>query len=368
MTALDPPSERPAEVGRGVPAAPALIRVAHGRWLGGVCAGLAPPRALKIGWVRLAFVAASLLGGLGIVAYCACWLILPLDAEPEAAAPARGGLVAIAQTCAAALGLGALALLAAGATVFGFGWIVLALAAATLAGLLVLWPRRNPAWALLPVAALTLPSLAVASAGVRLAPRAGASIVAPGSFTGGSYASGLDTLMVDLRRAQLPASGTVTMRIDAGVRRTIVALPHDRCVHVVVDAHVTPYLGRLAAVLSGRSGRPFSALVVFGVAQMGGRMTASNASAPGAGPTLRIEFRSQGGSLYVRDYPTSVQPGIIPDWPGWPVAVEPRPDTHGMNRREAKLVLSSWRARRTREQMQERDVSALTPGPCGVAR
>lgn len=37
-------------------------RAREGRWLGGVCAALAAAGGLKLSWVRLAFVAASLIG------------------------------------------------------------------------------------------------------------------------------------------------------------------------------------------------------------------------------------------------------------------------------------------------------------------
>ena len=55
------------------------------------------------------------------------------------------------------------------ATLFGFGWIAVALAAAILLAVLVAWPRLGPAWALLPLAGIALPAVAVAAGGIQFA-------------------------------------------------------------------------------------------------------------------------------------------------------------------------------------------------------
>ena len=171
MTIL-PPRPRPLP--------PALTRAEHGRWLGGVCAGLAQNRALPVGRLRAAFAVAALAGGLGIVVYVACWLIIPAEGEADdVETKGARGIVVLALACAACLGLATLAALGALATVFGFGWVVVALAAAVLAGALWSWPRVGPAWALLPVAALVLPSAALAAGGVRIEPQSGPITVAP---------------------------------------------------------------------------------------------------------------------------------------------------------------------------------------------
>lgn len=56
-----------------------MVRPVHGpdRRLGGVCAGLAEHLNLKVRHVRLAFVLASLGGGVGIVAYLFLWALTP---------------------------------------------------------------------------------------------------------------------------------------------------------------------------------------------------------------------------------------------------------------------------------------------------
>lgn len=341
-----------------------LSRAHQGRWLGGVCAGLAPVRDIPTAWLRLAFVAAALMGGIGVALYLACWLIMPVEGELEPTGSPR--VVGVARACAVAVGLGALALVAATATVFGFGWVVASIAALAL-GAGLWWPRRGgPAWALLPVMALTLPAVAVAASGLHLLPRTASAVIAPataGEVRGTVYRSGLDTMLIDLRRTALPASGVVPLRIEAGVRRTIVALPANRCVHVVVDYHVHLFAVRLAALLSGRTSPTFSNLVLFGRLFPGTSGVASGSgSAPG--PRLVIEFASQGGSLYVRDYPAGVDPDVEPDWPGYPVHPEPRPDTRGVPRRAAQALLRNWRARLAVEEQSARRIDALMPGPC----
>src|ERR1700728_431488 len=158
-----------------------VARRQEGRWLGGVCSGVAHARAIDVVWVRLAFAVAAGCAGVGFVVYAACWLILPdPDDAPD---PERSGwVVAVALGSAACLALVLIALIAASLTVFGFGWIVLALAAAVLATFLTL-RRLGPARALAVIAALTLPSVAVAANGLTLTPTLAATRVAPQTLT-----------------------------------------------------------------------------------------------------------------------------------------------------------------------------------------
>jgi phage shock protein PspC (stress-responsive transcriptional regulator) len=341
----------------------ALTRAGHGRWLGGVCAGLARTRGLPVGGLRLAFVVAALLGGLGILAYVACWLIIPAENEDVDTTRARG-IVVLAQACAACVGLATLAALGSMATVFGFGWVIMALGAAVLAGALATWPRVGPGWVLLPLGALVLPSAALAAGGVRLEPQNSHVTVSPSALTDTQvYRSGLGTMLIDLRRTTIP-EGDVPVRIDAGVRRTIVALPHDRCVKVHVDYHVTPFAGRVASFVSGRDRGLFSAVSVFGDQRYGRSGVIGNRKARGTGPTLQISFKSDGGSLYVRDYPDGVEPEIKPDWPGYRVYPEPRPDVRGTPKAAARRLIRNWRARHRVQVRSARRIDALLPGPC----
>jgi phage shock protein PspC (stress-responsive transcriptional regulator) len=347
------------------PGAPGgLARGRQGRWLGGVCAGLATVTRQRVGWIRAVFVVGALVGGLGIALYLACWLIIPVQGEGDEQATSSGAVV-LAQACAAVAGLAVLAAIGAAATVFGAGWVVVVVAAAILVGVLVGRPRLGPAWALLPIAALTLPALAVAADGLRLTTQTGSATIAPATgqeLEHHLYRSGLNTMLVDLRRTPLPATGTVPLDIAAGLRRTIVALPSQRCVRVVVHYHVNPFAVRLGALLTGRA-LVFSNAVVFGrlYPQSAGTFT-SLARRPG--PVLDIHFASQGGSLYVRDYPDSVDPAIHPGWPGFQVRLEPRPDVRGTPKKAAERLLSHWRARVALQEANARIVNTLMLGPC----
>jgi hypothetical protein len=317
-----------------------------------------------VGWIRAAFVVGALVGGLGIALYLACWLIIPVEGDGEER-PGPTGVVVLAQACAVCAGLLVLAAIGAAATVFGFGWVVVGVAAAILVGVLAGRPRLGPAWTLLPIAALTVPALAVAAGGLRLTTQVRAATVAPAdvrALAGHVYRSGLNTMVVDLRRTALPATGTVPLHIEAGVRRTIVALPSQRCVRVVVNYDVNPFALRLGALVSGHP-LVFSDAVVFGRLYPSATGTVTP-PAPLAGPVLDIHFHSQGGSLYVRDYPDSVDPSIRPDWPGYQVHLEPRPIVQGVPRKAAARLLSNWRARLVAQEASARVVNALLPGPC----
>ncbi|MCW2539335.1 MAG: putative signal transduction histidine kinase [Frankiales bacterium] len=60
---------------------PRLYRVAEGRRVAGVAAGLADHLGLSRRWIRLAFIALSLGTGMGIVLYGAFWIVLPAPAH-----------------------------------------------------------------------------------------------------------------------------------------------------------------------------------------------------------------------------------------------------------------------------------------------
>jgi len=56
-----------------------LTRNPIGRMLGGVCTGLADYLGVDVAIVRLGFVGLTLLSGVGIVAYAACWIVIPQE-------------------------------------------------------------------------------------------------------------------------------------------------------------------------------------------------------------------------------------------------------------------------------------------------
>jgi phage shock protein PspC (stress-responsive transcriptional regulator) len=340
-------------------------RPRRGRWLGGVCAGLAARWSLPVARVRAAFALGTLVLGLGALLYVAGWLILPAEGE-DGAAPGPRGIVLLAQATGALVALATLAAAAAAATVFGFGWAVVAVGAAVLAGTLLGWPRVGPGWALLPIGALALPSVALAAGGLRVDPHGATVEIAPRTAAElpRTLHSGLGLLQVDLRHTALPRSGTIALRIDAGLRRTLVALPHDRCVHVEVVQHPLPVASRVAAVLLGAG-----YLSTPGVRLFGDPRNETRATPPPlphrVGPTLRVDFSSAGGELVVRDYPDGVDPAVEPDWPGYLVDVyDPRPDTSGRSSAGARRAIRRWRAQRRERVREERALARRIAGPC----
>lgn len=54
-----------------------LMRPKHGRWLTGVCKGVAMHLGISVVWVRLAFLALTFLYGAGPIAYVFLWIFMP---------------------------------------------------------------------------------------------------------------------------------------------------------------------------------------------------------------------------------------------------------------------------------------------------
>ena len=63
-----------------------------------------------------------------------------------------------------------------------------------------------------------------------------------------------------------------------------------------------------------------------------------------------------------------IDPRIRPDWPGYPVYVEDRPDTTGVSKKEAKRLISAWRKRRTDQERSKARIDRLMGGPCTAKR
>ena len=55
----------------------ALVRGRHDRMIGGVAAGIASYIGVDVVLVRIAFAVLTIVGGVGIPLYLACWLLIP---------------------------------------------------------------------------------------------------------------------------------------------------------------------------------------------------------------------------------------------------------------------------------------------------
>ncbi|MCU1588416.1 MAG: putative signal transduction histidine kinase, partial [Frankiales bacterium] len=71
-------------------AAPRLTRASRGRVLGGVAKGAADYLGLPVLVLRLALVALTLAGGVGLAAYAVFWVLLPQGDGPSFREDLRG--------------------------------------------------------------------------------------------------------------------------------------------------------------------------------------------------------------------------------------------------------------------------------------
>ena len=359
---------------RGADLPQPLRRTRDGRWLAGVCRGIAQRWDVPVTQVRALFAVAAVLAGLGVLAYVACWLVLPVDDADESPSLVRA-IASLALVAAAAAGLLALATAAGTATLFGFGWAVVVALAVFLVGALVAWPVVRPAWVLLPLAAVALAAVAVAVSGVRIMPQAGLVVAAPQTpddIPAGGYRAGLGDLLVDLRQFEAKPREQVALRLDTGIGRTVVALPRDRC----YDLDVTYRTGQAGAdAVRGflasfdwrwqRAGG-LERVFFYGRQQLASRGRWTRESDDPQAPTLRIDFRSVDGELWLRDYPASTGPLYEPDWPG----NVRRPISPGDRRwawrrdRHTPEVRRRWRAWRQEVRRFAQRVAVLQDGAC----
>ncbi len=120
----------------------------------------------------------------------------------------------------------------------------------------------------------------------------------------------------------------------------------------------------MASLVAGRPEAP--GVVLFGD-YLPGRSGARRLTTALVGPTLKLDFTSAGGSLYVRDYPDGVDPDASPNWPGYPVIPEARPSVRGLPRPVARSELRAWQVRHAAEVSSEQLVEFNVSGPCATS-
>ncbi|MEO7070211.1 MAG: PspC domain-containing protein [Nostocoides sp.] len=74
-----------------LPPQPRLVRPKGGRYVAGVCAGVAEHLSLPVMWVRIGAVALAFAGGAGVAAYIFLWVLTPADGSGVVPVPARLG-------------------------------------------------------------------------------------------------------------------------------------------------------------------------------------------------------------------------------------------------------------------------------------
>jgi phage shock protein C len=63
-----------------------LERKFSGRWVAGVCAGLAEYSGVDVSLIRVIFAVLTVFGGLGPIAYVLAWALVPEEGEPASIA------------------------------------------------------------------------------------------------------------------------------------------------------------------------------------------------------------------------------------------------------------------------------------------
>jgi phage shock protein PspC (stress-responsive transcriptional regulator) len=272
-----------------------LVRVREDRVIGGVAAGLGRYFDLDPIIFRIGAIVLVLLGGAGLIAYLAAWLLIPDENAPGEPAESRnrwlviGGVVLLlcvswpfllgGGLLVAGLGIPLAILVGAGVLVWWFvsgegpsgdarevlkraalgvgilivcGLIAIGGAWAAAAGgetvvaiavigagvaILVGAFVRPVRWLVLPAVALALSAGVVSAAGIDLDGGVGDRDYRPASAADlqDEYELGIGELIVDLRQTDLPP-GDVPMKVDLGVGEARVIVPDGVC--VATKAHV----------------------------------------------------------------------------------------------------------------------------------
>jgi phage shock protein PspC (stress-responsive transcriptional regulator) len=63
-----------------------LVRPQKGRMLAGVCAGVAGYFGLDVTLVRVIAAVLTVMGGAGVLAYLAAWVLIPAEGKPDSIA------------------------------------------------------------------------------------------------------------------------------------------------------------------------------------------------------------------------------------------------------------------------------------------
>lgn len=297
----------------------------NGRVIAGVCGAIGAQMGIPVWIVRLTFIVASFMFGIGLIAYVVGWIVIPAESGDDQSAEVFGRIETVgvdvfrvvAFVALVCVGIG-LALVIAGISatlaVFGLAWVVAAAMVALLLLAVLGWPRVRP-WILVVIGlAIVIPVVAVAALdvsidrnvfGVDEAPATAAEIPEAG------YVSGLGTVLVDLRKTKLDSGTTTRVPIHADFGVVVVALPADRCVAVELTHKSSRLLSRGFSESDPHGALGLTNLFTKSTDSARARL---HQAAPKSSPRVVVNVQSQLAQVLVRSYPDQM-PGL--ENPAW---------------------------------------------------
>lgn len=219
--APEPPEDPPA--GR-----PPLVRNADGRLLAGVAAALGRHLGVDANIVRLALVVLTFVGGAGILAYLAGWVLIPADGQGGNGRGVllRAAILAGVLVLSALLAGGAFVLAALGGSTGVAIAVILAGLAIAVAG-----TQRRARWLAVPALCLALPAGFAGAAGVDLRGGFGEREIRPAALADlqAQHKLGAGSLLIDLRAVDFDGR-TQDLEIDLGIGELEIVVPPGVCV------------------------------------------------------------------------------------------------------------------------------------------
>jgi phage shock protein PspC (stress-responsive transcriptional regulator) len=207
-----------------------VTRSTTDRVIGGVAGGLGRYFRVDPVVVRLAFIVATFLGGVGVIAYLAAWLIIPRDGEEGEGFDWAGFVRRFG------IGLGILVLMGVALIggLFGFasGGTATAIVVIGVGALLILGAfTGGMRWLIAPAIVLALAAGVAAAANLDIRGGTGERIYQPvsASTLRSNYALGMGHLRLDLRRAKL-GPGPHRVHLKLGIGQAEVLVPRNVCV------------------------------------------------------------------------------------------------------------------------------------------
>lgn len=289
----------------------------NGKVIAGVCGALGAQLGIPAWIVRITFIVASFMFGIGVIAYLVGWIVIPSESGEDHSIDVLRVLTVMATVAVTVLLSWVIAATSAVLAVFGFA----AVCAAAMVALLLLtalgWPRIRPWLALVIGLSIVLPVAAVAASGVKLDRNVLGVHAIPGNpavIPKDGYKAGLGTILIDLRNTELPDGSVTRVPIKAGFGSVVVALPDDRCVGVDLKHNSRPAFARGFEQWDERD--PFGLTNLFDQSSDGAHAHLQQA-APDDAPIVEIDVESQLAQVFVRDFPGNFPSLENPAWEGF---------------------------------------------------